>query len=105
MKWGKRILAFLIVSSQISVGVTTTGQRRAVKVLAVWDHDVGENGGTQKEGGECRKDLSKGRGGSSAVKKLSGSCEESEEPERKREGTGAGGGLRRAASAFLPMLT
>lgn len=59
---GKRILACLIVSSQISVGVATTVQRFPVKVLAVWEHDVWREWRGQKKAGQRRKDLSLGEG-------------------------------------------
>lgn len=44
-------IAFLIVSSQISVGVATTVQRLPFNVLTVWEHDVGRKMEGQKKQG------------------------------------------------------
>lgn len=95
---GKRILAFPIVSSQISVGVTTTAQRCPVEAPAAWEHDVGENGGAEKAG-QCQKDPSEGRGGEGqrCRKKV---AEAAIKAKAQRVGARVGGGC-----AFLPMLT
>lgn len=66
---GKRILAFPIVSSQISVGVTTTAQRCPVEAPAARGQDVGENGGAEKAG-LCQKDPSEARGGAAVSKNV-----------------------------------
>lgn len=85
---GKRILAFPIVSSQISVGVTTTAQRCPVEAPAAWEHDVGENGGAEKAG-QCQKDPSEARGGAALSKNV---AEAAIKAKAQRAGARVGGG-------------